>query len=169
MHRTLEQLLLLARVEGSLSFEDGVQCSAEQVARQAIQDTGLGDSQRIDLQLAPEAAQAYLGMPSPLAVTALRNLLDNALRHTRGPAPVELAVRMDKDQVAFLVRDHGPGIVEQDLEHLTERFWRNGQSGGCGLGLAIVQAIVQRCAGSLRFDSRTDGLRVFLHIPLRAQ
>ncbi|WP_422420986.1 ATP-binding protein [Pseudomonas sp. GZD-222] len=169
LHKTLEQLLLLARVEGSLSFEDGVQCSAEQVARQAIQDTGLGDSQRIDLQLAPDAAQAYLGMPSPLAVTALRNLLDNALRHTRGTEPVELAVQMDKGRVAFMVRDHGPGIADQDLERLTERFWRNGQSGGCGLGLAIVQAIVQRCAGSLRFDNRSDGLRVQLHIPLRAE
>ncbi|MDD2061315.1 ATP-binding protein [Pseudomonas sp. GD03860] len=168
LHRTLEQLLLLARVEGSLSFEDGVQCSAEQVARQAIQDTGLGDSQRIALQLDPGAAQAYLGMPAPLAVTALRNLLDNALRHTRGTEPVELAVQMDKDRVAFTVRDHGPGIAEQDLEHLTERFWRHGQSGGCGLGLAIVQAIVQRCAGSLRFDSRSDGLRVLLQIPLRS-
>lgn len=167
MHRTLEQLLLLARVEGSLSFEDGVQCSAEQVARQAIQDTGVG--QRIDLQLAPGTAQVYLGMPAPLAVTALRNLLDNALRHTRGSEPVELAVRMDEGRVAFTVRDHGPGIAEQDLEHLTERFWRNGQSGSCGLGLAIVQAIVQRCAGSLRFDSRSDGLRVLLQVPLRTQ
>ncbi|MFK0089541.1 ATP-binding protein [Pseudomonas sp. NPDC090755] len=167
MHRTLEQLLLLARVEGSLSFEDGVQCSAEQVARQAIQDTGVG--QRIDLQLAPGTAQVYLGMPAPLAVTALRNLLDNALRHTRGSEPVELAVRMDEGRVAFTVRDHGPGIAEQDLEHLTERFWRSGQSGSCGLGLAIVQAIVQRCAGSLRFDSRSDGLRVLLQVPLRTQ
>ncbi|MGH8465119.1 MAG: two-component sensor histidine kinase, partial [Pseudomonas sp.] len=48
------------------------------------------------------------------------------------------------------------------------RFWRTGQSGGCGLGLAIVQAIVQRCAGSLRFDSRADGLRVLLQIPVRS-
>ncbi|MDN7139021.1 sensor histidine kinase N-terminal domain-containing protein [Pseudomonas sp. JQ170] len=168
LHRTLEQLLLLARVEGSLSFEDGMQCSAEQVARQAIQDTGLGDSQRIALQLDPGAAQVYLGMPAPLAVTALRNLLDNALRHTLGTEPVELAVQMDKDRVAFTVRDHGPGIAEQDLEHLTERFWRHGQSGGCGLGLAIVQAIVQRCAGTLRFDSRSDGLRVLLQVPLRS-
>ncbi|MCP3750943.1 MULTISPECIES: ATP-binding protein [Pseudomonas] len=169
LHRTLEQLLLLARVEGRLSFEDGLQCNAEQIARQAIQDTGIDNARRIDLQLAPGAAQVYLGMPTPLAVTALRNLLDNALRHTRGSAPVELAVQMEQDRVAFLVRDHGPGIADQDLEHLTERFWRNSQSGGCGLGLAIVQAIVQRCAGSLRFDSRSDGLRVLLQIPLRTR
>ena len=106
-------------------------------------------------------------MPSPLAVAALRNLLENALRHTVGSAPVELQVQVDGERVGFRVRDHGPGIPAQHLEHLTQRFWRNGQSDGCGLGLAIVQAIVQRCAGSLDFDSRSDGLRVLLQIPRR--
>ncbi|MFV3405981.1 MULTISPECIES: ATP-binding protein [Pseudomonas] len=166
MHRTLEQLLMLARVEGSLSFDDGVQCSAEQVALQAVQDAGGGDNRRILLRLPEEAAKVYLGMPAPLAVAALRNLLDNALRHG-GEAAVELDVLAVEGQVDFVVRDHGPGIAQEDLAHLTERFWRNGQSGGCGLGLAIVQAIVQRCAGSLRFDNQGDGLRVSLQVPAR--
>src|SRR5690606_31728166 len=117
-------------------FEDGVQCSAEQVARQAVQDAGGGDNRRIVLRLPEEAAQVYLGMPAPLAVAALRNLLDNALRHG-GDTAVELEVQAADGQVGFLVRDHGPGIAEEDLQHLTERFWRHGQSGGCGLGLAI--------------------------------
>ncbi|MBC7211162.1 MAG: sensor histidine kinase, partial [Pseudomonas sp.] len=143
------------------------QCSAEQVARQAIEDAGGGDNRRIHLRLPEAAAKVYLSMPAPLAVAALRNLLDNALRHG-GDAAVELEVQAQDGQVDFLVRDHGPGIAQEDLEHLTERFWRNGQSGGCGLGLAIVQAIVQRCAGSLRFDSRADGLRVSLQVPARS-
>ncbi|WP_425928478.1 ATP-binding protein [Pseudomonas sp. NyZ201] len=166
LHRTLEQLLLLARVEGSLSFDDGVQCSADQVARQAIQDTG--DDRRIVLNAPLQAAKAQLDMPGALAVAALRNLLDNALRHSSGEAPVELEVRVEEAGVGFLVRDHGPGIPEQDLQHLTQRFWRNGHSEGSGLGLAIVQAIVQRCACSLDFDSRSDGLRVLLRMPLKA-
>lgn len=166
LHRTLEQLLLLARVEGSLSFDDGVQCSADQVARQAIQDTG--NDRRIVLNAPPRAAQAMLDMPGALAVAALRNLLDNALRHSHGEAPVELEVQVEEARVGFLVRDHGPGIAEQDLHHLTQRFWRNGQSEGSGLGLAIVQAIVQRCACSLQFESRADGLRVLLQMPLKA-
>lgn len=168
LHRTLEQLLMLARVEGSLSFDDGVQCSAEQVAMQAVQDAGGGDNRRIALRLPQEAAKVYLGMPAPLAVAALRNLLDNALRHTADNQPVELDVQVVDGQVGFLVRDHGPGIPADDLQHLTERFWRTSQSGGCGLGLAIVQAIVQRCAGSLRFESDSDGLRVWLQVPARA-
>ncbi|MBJ9977280.1 sensor histidine kinase N-terminal domain-containing protein [Pseudomonas sp. S75] len=167
MHRTLEQLLMLARVEGSLSFDDGVQCSAEQVARQAMQDAGVGVDRPVVLRLPQEAARVYLGMPAPLAVAALRNLLDNALRHG-GSEAVELDVQMAEGQVGFLVRDHGPGIADEDLQHLTERFWRSSKSLGSGLGLAIVQAIVQRCAGNLSFDSRSDGLRVFLQVPARS-
>jgi signal transduction histidine kinase len=97
----------------------------------------------------------------------LRNLLDNALRHTQVGARVELSLETFNGQAHFRVRDYGPGIPEPDLDKLTQRFWRNGKSPGAGLGLAIVQAIVQRCDCSLKFDSRSDGLRVELSVPLR--
>jgi signal transduction histidine kinase len=167
MHRTLEQLLLLARVEGSLSFDDGVQCNAEQVAKLAIQDAASGDRQRIRFQSPNKVSGAPVQMPAVLSIAALRNLLDNALRHTPADKSVELSVETAGNRVQFVVRDHGPGIAEEDLQNLTQRFWRNGQSTGCGLGLAIVQAIVQRCGCTLRFDSRPDGLRVELTMPLQ--
>jgi signal transduction histidine kinase len=167
LHRTLEQLLLLARVEGSLSFDDGVSCTAEQVARLAIQDASHGDRGRIQLKLPKEMPANNLEIPSVLAIAALRNLLDNALRHGPGETPVELSLELGAGQARFSVRDHGPGIAQVDIENLTQRFWRNGQSAGCGLGLAIVQAIVQRFSGSLAFDSRPDGLQVVLHLPLQ--
>jgi len=167
LHRTLEQLLLLARVEGSLSFDDGVQYSAEQVARLAIQDATGGARLRIKLHVAAAVSAAPLQMPAVLSIAALRNLLDNALRHAPEDKEVELSLETTDDRVRFVVRDHGPGIAADDLQYLTQRFWRNGQSTGCGLGLAIVQAIVQRCACSLDFDSRPDGLRVELTMPLQ--
>jgi signal transduction histidine kinase len=167
LHRTLEQLLLLARVEGSLSFDDGVQYSAEQVARLAIQDATGGARLRIKLHLPTTLSPAPLQMPAVLSIAALRNLLDNALRHAPQEEHVELSLETTGDRVRFVVRDHGPGIAPDDLQYLTQRFWRNGQSTGCGLGLAIVQAIVQRCACSLNFDSRPDGLRVELTMPLQ--
>ncbi len=167
LHRTLEQLLLLARVEGSLSFDDGVQCDAHQVARLAIQDAAHGDEARIVLSVSPSVSSASLEMPAVLAIAALRNLLDNALRHAPADTRVELTLQTQGGQAHFCVRDHGPGIPETDLDKLTQRFWRNGKSPGAGLGLAIVQAIVQRCGCSLRFDSRPDGLRVELQMPLR--
>ncbi|MDF2396978.1 two-component sensor histidine kinase [Pseudomonas sp. 3MA1] len=165
LHRTLEQLLLLARVEGSLSFDDGVHCNAEQVVRLAIQDAAVGARQRVKVHLGEHAAEAPVAMPSTLAIAALRNLLDNALRHTPQDCPVELNLELVAGRLRFQVRDHGPGIAQEDLQHLTQRFWRNSQSTGCGLGLAIVQAIVQRCGCELRFDSLPDGLRVELTLP----
>ncbi|MEN5089775.1 ATP-binding protein [Pseudomonas protegens] len=165
MHRTLEQLLLLARVEGSLSFDDGVHCNAEQVARLAIQDAAVGARARVKVHLGDNAAEAPVEMPSTLAIAALRNLLDNALRHTPQECPVELNLEIVAGRLRFQVRDHGSGIPAENLQHLTQRFWRDSQSSGCGLGLAIVQAIVQRCGCELHFDSRPDGLRVELTLP----
>jgi signal transduction histidine kinase len=169
MHRTLEQLLLLARVEGSLSFDDGVQCNAEKVARLAIHDAAHGNEQCIELIIAPQVSTAPVEMPAVLAIAALRNLLDNALRHTAVNTRVELTLQTVAGQAHFRVRDHGAGIPEPDLDKLTQRFWRNGKSPGAGLGLAIVQAIVLRCACSLRFDNQSDGLRVELQMPLQSK
>jgi signal transduction histidine kinase len=137
------------------------------VAKLAIQDAASGDRQRIKFQVPARFSDAPLQMPAVLSIAALRNLLDNALRHTPGDRAVELSLETNGNRVHFLVRDHGPGIAEDDLQHLTQRFWRNGQSTGCGLGLAIVQAIVQRCGCTLHFDSRPDGLRVELTMPLQ--
>ncbi|MES2869940.1 MAG: ATP-binding protein [Pseudomonadota bacterium] len=167
LHRTLEQLLLLARVEGSLSFDDGSHCSAEHVARLAIHDAVSGDDEQIALHLADNLPGVALEVPSVLAIAALRNLLDNALRHTPHGTQVELHVQIEGPNVRYVVRDHGPGISPETLQHMTQRFWRNSQSNGCGLGLAIVQAIVERCGCELTFDSQPDGLRVELRMPLK--
>lgn len=166
LHSTLEQLLLLARVEGSLSFEDGVQCSAEQIARLAMHDASHGHVSRIDLHLPDDLSVAALDMPSVLAIAALRNLLENALRHAPRNTRVELILSTSASLACFEVRDHGSGIAEEQLSLVTQRFWRQGTGEGSGLGLAIVQAIVQRCGCLLTFANQPDGLRVELRMPL---
>ncbi|MBX8538859.1 sensor histidine kinase N-terminal domain-containing protein [Pseudomonas cichorii] len=164
LHNTLEQLLLLARVEGSLSFEDGSQCNVEQAVSLAIQDTG-SSTERIQLSYQPMTSSAALDMPSVLAVAALRNLLDNALRHS--PADTQVAVRVTSNcESAFVsVRNASPGMSEDSLRHMTERFWRSSSSTGCGLGLAIVQAIVQRCGCTIDFNSTSQDFVVTLGLP----
>jgi signal transduction histidine kinase len=155
----------LARAEEGA---DRLHRTLEQLLRLAIQDANGGAPQRIKLRVSPELTDAPVQMPAVLSIAALRNLLENALRHTPDDTDVELNLEMVGQRVRFQVRDHGPGIAADDIQHLTQRFWRNGQSNGCGLGLAIVQAIVQRCGCGLQFDSRPDGLRVELTVPVRA-
>ena len=162
LQRTLEQLLLLARLEGQLPLEDDEPLLARDVAELAIHDVSPAP---VALHLLEPLPDAPLAMPSVLAITALRNLLENAVRHTPAGTGVELWVEQEGGQVRFTVRDHGPGVPETHLPRLTQRFWSQGK--GNGLGLAIVQAIAERCAARLAFDNRSDGLRVSLSVPLR--
>ncbi|MEU7476066.1 HAMP domain-containing sensor histidine kinase [Lentzea sp. NPDC042327] len=77
-------------------------------------------------------------------------LLDNAIRY----GGTEVAVVCDR--ATLTVRDNGPGLSEEDIEHATERFWRGGgPQRGTGLGLAIAERIVTAHGGELRLH--TDG------------
>lgn len=167
LQATLEQLLLLARVEGQQSFDDGRQCTAEDAARAALADAGAVSGGDVLITVSEPSPQ-ILGIPAPLAIAALRNLLDNALRHTAEGTRVELQITCSEGWATFSVRDYGAGIDHQHMSLLTRRFWRRGQGQGSGLGLAIVDAIVQRCGCRLSFQPVAPGTRVVLEMPLAA-
>lgn len=162
LHQTLEQLLLLARVEGRLPFDENLHYSAEQVAQLAIGDAQQPGQPPIDLQLLDAGAQHLLAMPPTLAIAALRNLLDNAQRHTPPGTAVNLSVQLRGNKICFSVRDFGPGVAPEKLGQLTERFWRNSSGEGSGLGLSIVKAIAERCGCGLEFVNTDNGLCVSL-------
>ncbi|MGY4878726.1 ATP-binding protein [Vreelandella aquamarina] len=156
LSRTLDQLLMLARVEGHLRFDDGEESYVAEVANYAMEDTQASDTARF---LVPEPwPVAILAMPRELAITALRNLLDNALCHGPKDQPVELsALWLETEQaVAFRVRDYGKGVCEETLEQLPQRFWRASKAQGSGLGLAIVAAIAERFGGRVAFYNASD-------------
>ncbi len=167
LSRTLDQLLMLARVEGRLHFEDGEASRVADVAELALRDASASDRQRVTL---PEAwPSEELAVPRELAITALRNLVDNALRHGPGQSPVELSARIDADgqRLTYAVRDHGLGVDEAQLEQLSRRFWRASRRQGSGLGLAIVAAIAERFGGELAFvRPEGGGLEARLTLPL---
>ncbi len=87
-------------------------------------------------------------------VLALTNLLDNAVKFTPAGGQVEIGAEADEQVVRLWVRDTGPGIDPVDLPHLFERFHRGrSSSSGLGLGLAIVNSIVQAHGGRVHVES----------------
>jgi len=84
---------------------------------------------------------------------AVTNLLDNALKYTRGT--IEVGVRAENGRVAVDVRDEGPGIDSQAARHVFDRFYRgdNRDVPGSGLGLAIAKRAIERAGGSLTLES----------------
>lgn len=103
---------------------------------------------------------------------ALRNLIDNALRH--GPAAniIDIDLRAGEgDRLVLSVSDAGPGIAPEAREHVTERFVSlSARSGGSGLGLAIVQAVASSHKARLTLErSMRGGLRAALIFPRLSQ
>ncbi len=87
----------------------------------------------------------------------LTNLLENASRHGRGLPIAVTCARVD-DELTFSVLDRGPGVPEESLGTLTTKFVSvGGQRGTAGLGLWIVQQIIEALGGSLRFSARDGG------------
>lgn len=164
---TLDQLLTLARVEGRLRFDDGEASRVADVAEHALADSqqsmseqSMSEQSMSERFVVPSSwPEATLVMPRELAITALRNLLDNALRHGPADTPIALAAEWQPgaSYLTFSVRDQGPGVDEATLAQLTQRFWRASKQQGSGLGLAIVAAIAERFGGNLTFESPVGG------------
>lgn len=168
LQHTLQQLLTLAQVEGPFSWDETQRTYADEVACLAMRDAAPDTPERIVLD--SEGPPAELALPQALAVTALRNLLDNALRHSPAHHGVTLEIQSAPDSVCFRVCDSGPGLSADDLTRVTQRFWRRDAGRGSGLGLAIVVAITERCGGSLALARRpTGGLEAKLTLPRAKQ
>jgi len=92
---------------------------------------------------------------------ALFNLLENSVRHTPKGGTITLRAHCSLDQLTLIVEDNGEGIPPEHLPHLFERFYRadpvrNRASGGSGLGLSIVQTIVEAHGGQV--SAQSDGV-----------
>jgi two-component system OmpR family sensor kinase len=106
---------------------------------------------------------------------ALNNLLSNALVHT--PAGTDITMRLSKDDgyAVVSVEDAGPGLDAEALEHAFDRFWRSDTSrsrdtGGVGLGLAIVDAVARNHSGSVTAENRPSGGATFIvRLPIDPQ
>jgi signal transduction histidine kinase len=88
----------------------------------------------------------------------LANLLTNANKYAPEEAAVKLAATRVNDEIEFAVSDNGPGLAEEELDHVFDRFWRaqSGETqevGGTGLGLAIAKSLVDLHGGAISANS----------------
>ena len=104
----------------------------------------------------------------------LRNLVDNALRHSAGAAsPPVLSTTLDGASVRLVVRDHGPGVEVTELERLAQAFYRPDTSrqrstGGVGLGLYLCRLVAAAHGGTLTLRNAQPGLEVTVTLPVAA-
>lgn len=101
----------------------------------------------------------------------LNNLLENALRYSDGDIEITTGFERNRKRVYLQIRDHGPGIPEDQMKAMFEPFTQGDiarGSGGSGLGLAIIKKIVDMHHGDITLHNHAyGGLVVTVHLPLR--
>jgi len=165
MH-TVEQLLMLAR-------------AGQAMASGHYQTLSWSDTIFAPLELEHDAKEHRLIWPpqSPLVAEGdaillrlmLRNLLENAVRYSPKGTVIEVKLEETGDGTRVSVLDQGPGIDEAHRQSIAEPFRRIDQRyGGSGLGLSIVQRILQLHRGTLHLENRPEGgLRVSCWLPAK--
>lgn len=137
----------------------------------------LADAKEISVQIAGDQSTAQLSVCGDRKQLhrALLNLFDNALVYSPQGAMITVDLSASAEWIRIGIEDQGPGLSEQDLEHMFERFYRGDSSrfrqqrGGSGLGLAIVQQIVLTHGGwVLGVNNRDGGARFEISLPLNA-
>jgi two-component system phosphate regulon sensor histidine kinase PhoR len=177
MTRILDDLLSLARVEmrahiaptGRVGIKEALADVAE-----ALEPLAKSAETSITLEL--PAQERFVRGDRDEIVQVFVNLVQNAIKYGRRGGMVTVRVTdidsSDRPQVSIAVIDNGPGIAEEHLPRLTERFYRvddksSREKGGTGLGLAIVKHILNRHQGTLKIASELGhGSTFSVELPL---
>lgn len=160
--RLVRQLLDLSSVEASDRAPNASSIRIADIVRRIAADMP-SENARISIGGDLEASQST---DAVLLTLAIRNLIENALLHSQGTVQVRIA--QDAHHLRVSVEDDGPGISEDELPRVTERFFRGRSKSptGSGLGLAIVKEAASRLDGRLIFENRLpSGLQATLELP----
>jgi two-component system sensor histidine kinase VicK len=175
MSRMVENLLFLARSDSESpplemeilavpTFLAALKGRAETLTR------GRGASFEANL-----SGEGYLRADLARLEQAVLILVDNAVKYSPDGGRVTLSATTESGELLIRVEDRGPGIPEEHLPHIFERFYRvdkarERKQGGTGLGLPIAQTIVQAHGGRIEAQSRIgEGTHMSLHLPLDAE
>ncbi len=172
----VQDLIMLSRIQAAEPVPDPRTVALDDVVAEAVDRCRMRASARgISLDVTGERAIAIQG-EEDLLVTALRNLLENAIAYSPDKTRVLITTRQASSwSCEISVTDEGIGIPERDRERIFERFYRvdparSRATGGTGLGLAIVKHVTAAHGGSVSVWSREGAGSTFtLRFPLRSR
>lgn len=168
----LEQLLALARNQADTPHVAVITpISVMNVIQNVISTLYLlAEQKQIDLGVRP-SPDVMLNVDETTLFTVLKNLTDNAIRYIPEQGQIDLAIEQHPHHIVLIVEDNGAGIPPLQRERVLDPFYRilGTKSEGSGLGLSIVNTIVQRLKGQLYLKDAqqfSQGLRVEVHLPI---
>lgn len=160
MSRQVQQLLHLAEASEVQNYRPSAVDMHEVVREAASYLQRMADAANVRLELPGQTASVRWLADRGALFTLLKNLLENAIQHT----PAGTLVSVEVDATSLTVRDWGPGVPQDQMLKIFDRFWRGAhrRDQGAGLGMAICQEIAQAHGWTLTASRAQPGLRVVL-------
>lgn len=166
--RVVTQLLTLARLEPSAQRLGLTDLDLLPLCRETLAELtplALARGQELTLDV-DELADFHLSGDAASLATLLQNLVGNALQYTPDGGQIQVGLQATATAITLQVDDSGPGVPATQRDKLFERFYRQGDGQGAGLGLAIVARIAELHGASIELaDSPLGGLQVAVHLP----
>jgi two-component system sensor histidine kinase CpxA len=162
----INELLAFSKTQVSAPTQLTAVNVAEAV-RRVVEREGSEDAQ---IETEVDGGIAVMANPEYL-FRSLANLVRNAVRYAGDSGPILVSARNGADEVLISVADQGPGLPKDELENVFKPFYRpefarRRETGGVGLGLAIVRSCIESCGGSVACMNRTPhGLQVDIRLP----
>jgi signal transduction histidine kinase len=159
LHRLVEGLLNFGRMEARTMKYEFAELDPAELVRGVVAEFGEqypNSSHRISVE--SDCELPSIRADHEALARAVWNLLDNAVKYSPGDSSIEVVAAREGGRVAIHVRDHGPGIPAAEQEEIFRKFARGSAASashvkGTGIGLALVQHIVEAHNGEVRLDS----------------
>lgn len=168
LNRLVENLLDMSRLESGRLQLKREWCDLSDLIGVAVQRVSYcASTHPIDLQIAPSLPLVQLDFV--LMEQVVVNLLDNACNYTPSGTAITITAQVKGQQVEITVSDNGPGIPQDLIERVFEKFYRlpGTATGGTGLGLSISRGLVEAHGGNLNAENMpTGGAKFTLRLPL---
>jgi two-component system sensor histidine kinase SenX3 len=167
------ELIALSRLTGAEKLPELTTVEVDAVVREALGRATLTLESSGVIIATDEPSGLLVDGDRTLLVTALSNLLENAVAYSSPGSPVSISRRMHDDHVEIAVTDRGIGIADEHQQRVFERFYRVDKArsrvtGGTGLGLAIVKHVAANHGGEVKLWSKPGtGSTFTLRIPAR--
>jgi len=174
MVELVDELLVVARIERGGFPVRKKQGSLSSLIRELIKRSKVfAEASNVSLKFYSQKDLSKANFDPALMRMVIENLLDNAIRYTKGKGKIEIYLKKKGDNLLFSIKDNGVGIPKADQTHIFKKFFRSEnvlreQTQGSGLGLYIVKSIINASKGRVWFNSvEGKGTTFYFTLPIK--